>query len=108
MIIVILKIERINKMSVAIIIFTLLSEIILLYRKKITIAEILIKFDDKDLSIKSHKETYKSGLHENPLLLWRNNEHKYPELASLAKKYLGVQASSAGVARMLNFAGHIH
>ncbi len=67
----------------------------------------VIKFDDIDLSINSYLELIKSGLYENPLLFWKVNEHKYPELASLAKKYLGVQASSAGVERMFNFSGHI-
>ena len=64
-------------------------------------------FDDIDLQIDSYLELIKSGNYENALLFWKTNEHKYPELAILAKKYLGVQASSASVERMFNFAGHI-
>jgi hypothetical protein len=58
-------------------------------------------FEEKDQSdIKRKVKTYLA-------YTWKVNEHKYPELASLAKKCLGVQASSAGVERMFNFAGHI-
>ena len=38
---------------------------------------------------------------------WKVNEHKYPELSKLAKKFLNVQAPSASVERMFNYAGHI-
>ena len=37
---------------------------------------------------------------EDPLLFWKENETKYPELSKLAKKFLGVPASDADVERM--------
>ena len=44
---------------------------------------------------------------DNPLFWWKANEHNFKCLASLAKKYLSVQASSAAVERMFSIAGHI-
>ena len=42
-----------------------------------------------------------------PLLFWKENQNRFPILAKLAKKYLGVQASSAAVERLFSIAGHI-
>jgi hAT family C-terminal dimerisation region len=43
-----------------------------------------------------------------PLTFWRSFQDKHPQLAQLAHKYLGVQASSAACERMFNFGGHIN
>ena len=43
-----------------------------------------------------------------PLDFWKQNEFRFEVLAKLAKKYLGVQASSASVERMFSIAGHIY
>ena len=49
-----------------------------------------------------------SNIHiEDPLLFWKENETKYPELSKLAKKFLGVPASEADVERMFNISGFI-
>jgi hypothetical protein len=42
-----------------------------------------------------------------PLEFWRENEQKYYTLAQIARKYLGVPASSAAVERMFSISGHI-
>jgi hypothetical protein len=42
-----------------------------------------------------------------PLKFWLKNEALYTALATLAKKYLSVQASSAAVERMFSISGHI-
>jgi len=41
------------------------------------------------------------------LLFWKKYEYLFPALAPLAKKFLGVPASSASVERMFNISGHI-
>ena len=43
----------------------------------------------------------------DPLLFWKLNENRYKELSKLARKYLGVLASSAAVERMFSIAGHV-
>jgi hypothetical protein len=40
------------------------------------------------------------------LLFWKNNEYKFPELARLTEKFLGVPASEAEVERMFNISGY--
>ena len=42
-----------------------------------------------------------------PLVFWAKWESHLPGLAKLAKKYLGIQASSAACERMFSKAGHI-
>jgi len=42
-----------------------------------------------------------------PLLFWKLNENRFKELSKLAKKYLGVPASSAAVERMFSICGPI-
>ena len=49
----------------------------------------------------------KQKLTDNPLEWWKDNEEDFKWLAILAKKYLGVQASSAAVERMFSISGHI-
>ena len=43
----------------------------------------------------------------DPLLFWKLNENRFKELSKLARKYLGVPASSAAVERMFSIAGHV-
>jgi len=43
----------------------------------------------------------------NPLGWWKLNEHRYPRLAALARKYLCVQPSSAAVERVFSVSGNI-
>ena len=65
------------------------------------------KAEDFDLSIDSYCTLVDSSHYTDVLEFWKINEYKYQELAKLAKKFLGVQASSASVERMFNFAGQI-
>ena len=46
--------------------------------------------------------TLNSTLH-----FWKTNEYTFKNLSKLAKKFLGVPASSAAVERMFSIAGHI-
>ena len=43
----------------------------------------------------------------DPLAFWRENEHKYPNIAKLAKKYLCVQATSVASERVFSTAGDV-
>jgi len=43
----------------------------------------------------------------NPLLYWKENQYKYPELSKLALKYLTVPASSAPVERLFRIEGKV-
>jgi len=43
----------------------------------------------------------------NPLKWWKDNEHQYPNLSKLAKRYLAVQATSVGSERVFSTAGDI-
>lgn len=65
------------------------------------------KTDDLDVILDSYISVVRSNNFVDALDFWKCYKHQFPELAKLAKKYLGVQASSAGVERMFNFAGHI-
>ena len=64
-------------------------------------------FDDMDALIKHYSDHVTAKTYENPLLFWKCHEKQFPELAKLAKKFLGVPASSAAVERMFNISGHI-
>jgi hypothetical protein len=44
---------------------------------------------------------------ECPLQFWKANNFRWPNLAKIAKKVLGVPATSASVERMFSIAGHI-
>ena len=49
-----------------------------------------------------------SNVTELPALeFWKKEESSFPYLAKIAKKYLGVQASSVAVERMFSISGHI-
>lgn len=67
----------------------------------------LTKSDDVDLSIDLYINLIRQNEFTDALNFWKCYQNKFPELAQLAKKFLGVQASSASVERMFNFAGHI-
>ena len=49
----------------------------------------------------------KSPQYEDPISWWRNNEAKYPNIAKVAKKYLGIPASSAPSERVFSRAAII-
>ena len=61
--------------------------------------------DDYDIIIDKYASLIANSNYEDPLLFWKNNEYSFPLLAPLAKRFLGVPASSASV--MFNISGHI-
>jgi hypothetical protein len=63
--------------------------------------------DDYDIIIDKYASLEVNSNYEDPLLFWKNNEYSFPLLAPLAKRFLGVPASSASVERMFNISGHI-
>lgn len=62
---------------------------------------------DIDSSIASYTQFLNETDYEDALQFWKIHETKWPNLANLAKKYLGVQATSASVERMFSISGHI-
>ena len=46
-------------------------------------------------------------LNKCPLIFWKLHEARLKPLADMAKKFLGVPASSAAVERMFSIAGHV-
>jgi hypothetical protein len=66
-----------------------------------------IENDDLESSIDEYIRAIKSTGFTCTLIFWKNNHLKFPELANLAKKYLGVPASSASAERMFSISGHI-
>ena len=67
----------------------------------------ITSLDDLDILIKQYVDHVATKTYEDPLLFWKYHESQFPELAKLAKKFLGVPASSAAVERMFNVSGHI-
>ena len=63
--------------------------------------------DDFDIMIKQYVDQVSNKSYEDPLAFWKCHEKQFPELSVLAKKFLGVPASSAAVERMFNISGHI-
>ena len=49
----------------------------------------------------------KSGFEGCSLQFWKTHESRFKNLAEIARKYLGIPASSAGVERMFNISGHV-
>ena len=64
-------------------------------------------YDDLDTAIASYTQFVADTNYDDALAFWRIHESKWPNLAILAKKYLGVQATSASVERMFSISGHI-
>jgi hypothetical protein len=65
------------------------------------------RFDELDSKIEEFFNIVKSADDIDPLIWWKANESRFLTIADLAKKYLGVQASSAGPERMFSISGHI-
>ena len=51
--------------------------------------------------------TFKISKDVSVLTYWREKQPRWERLAKIAKKVLGVPASSSGVERMFSIAGHI-
>ena len=49
----------------------------------------------------------KVGLNENPLTWWKMNEHNFPTIKMLAKKYLVIQGSNVPSERIFSTGGNI-
>ena len=77
--------------------------------------DMFFEADDCKPSTSSHVEEevdkYLSGpkleRHKDPLLFWQVSESTFPNLASLACKYLPIPASSAAVERLFSIGGKI-
>jgi len=67
----------------------------------------IIELDDLDKTINDYITLISNYKYKCPLSFWKSNEIAFPLLAPLAKKFLGVPASSASVERMFNISGHI-
>ena len=59
------------------------------------------------LNVNSFNSKFKKLDEVDALKWWKSNQFRFITIADLAKKYLGVQASSAGPERMFSIAGHI-
>ena len=62
--------------------------------------------DELDEMIEAYLRAAKSS-EMSALKFWKKYQSVFPSLSSLARKYLSVPASSAGVERMFSIAGHI-
>lgn len=63
--------------------------------------------DDIDNMLAEYKHSISKLEEVNPLDFWRVNSSRWPLLAKLAQRVLGVQATSAQCERMFSIAGHI-
>jgi len=63
--------------------------------------------DTIDNTIDEYLKCLKLNTIKCPLEFW-TNQFKWPELAQIAKKYLGVPASSAAVERMFSICGFLN
>jgi hypothetical protein len=50
----------------------------------------------------------RNGMDTCPLQWWRCHEHQLPHLAKMARQFLAMPASSAGVERLFSSAGNMH
>ncbi len=64
-------------------------------------------FDDMDATIDKYTSLISSSNYSDFLLFWKVHENSLALLAPLAKKFMGVPASSASVERMFNISGHV-
>ena len=90
-------------------------------KSKNSFRERFMRYDEEESQSESHESLIsntisdymscikKITLDKNKTVLdfWRENESRWPSLASIAKKVLAVPASSAGVERMFSIAGHV-
>ncbi len=67
----------------------------------------LTQEDSADKIINDYIRNIRDSKNICPLKFWLKHELTYPALATLARKYLSVQASSAAVERMFSISGHI-
>jgi hypothetical protein len=65
------------------------------------------KLDHIDREIDKFHDLVSSCKNFECLKFWRENEYQFPCISRLAKKFLGVQASSCQVERMFSISGHI-
>ncbi len=67
------------------------------------------KRDKLEYVLDEYFESILSGDYDGkcPVEFWKVNEQKFKPLAMLAKKYLGIPASSAAVERIFSISGHI-
>ncbi len=66
-----------------------------------------VLLDKNDQAIKEYGRICQGHNHECVLTFWKQYQSAFPGLSRLAKKYLGVQASSAAVERMFSISGFI-
>lgn len=71
--------------------------------------------DDGDnllLEIQSHLREYKKEkrlpLHEDPLMWWNRNAHKYPHILPIVRQYLSAPPSSVASEQLFSGAGLIY
>ncbi|XP_015910653.2 E3 SUMO-protein ligase ZBED1-like [Parasteatoda tepidariorum] len=57
--------------------------------------------------LKNYLSMPKIGLNENPLTWWKLNEHNFPIIKALAKKYLAIQGSSVPSERIFSTGGNV-
>ena len=87
-----------------------------LYREKLRTANYIYcnsessdeDVDTIDNTIDEYLKCLKLNTIKCPLEFWRTRQFKWPELAQIAKKYLGVPASSAAVERMFSICGFLN
>ena len=64
-------------------------------------------FDDMDATFDKYTSLISSSNYSDSLLFWKVHENSLALLAPLAKKFMGVPASSASVERMFYISGHV-
>lgn len=55
------------------------------------------EYDDVEREIDEYNRKIKSSSFDCPFKFWKSNQFKFPNLAKIAMKYLGIPASSAAV-----------
>ena len=86
------------------------SSTVELIRQQNYVAFDIIEKNSKDKNedlIDDYLKLIYSTQYKDALLFWKLHDQKFQILSTLAKKYLGVPASSASVERMFSISGHI-